>query len=480
MNADVNDGASEPDGGGGSVRPASTDHPASTEQTTRYAERMFPAPVDPGIAQPDRAVASVRSGVDTVHTGAWRSERWYQGGGRIGEKAVESIVVYPPTRGLQTQGDPFEPVKIGVLIDMEIGQLLADWIDSTILAVEDSLNEGIYDRPIEIFTVDARGLPWENYRKVRQGYQRLVDQGCVVVLGPMISDNSVNLRDTINATGVPCLGWTGAVRFYGEYCFTVANGDIPTESVMGANWCAEQGYQRVGFFWERGSSGGDYSGYFRSAAANVGLDVVKEVVLGPNPRGLSDHLATMRHQGAQALVYMGYGYSTFHFARSFAEIGWDPPRFMGTAFMFYSNSNEWAEGLEGWHGVDQLGEDGANPNYDAMLERFGARFGRVSRNVVVALGYDTARAAMLGIGNASIAVPAEVKSGLEQIKWMPCANGGPGCYLTFAPYDHRGYKGDFLTIRKLSGGELEFKGYYRPQWPSNRSSPMLASQPAVD
>ncbi len=55
---------------------------------------------------------------------------------------------------------------------------------------------------------------------------------------------------------------------------------------------------------------------------------------------------------------------------------------------------------------------------------------------------------------------------------MPCTNGGPGCYLTFAPYDHRGYKGDFLTIRKLSGGDLEFKGYFRPEWPANQDSPL--------
>lgn len=443
------------------------------DEATRYAERMFPAPLDHGIARPDRAVATVSSGVDTATTGQWRNERWYQGGGRIGEKAVESIVVYPPTRGLETQGDPFEPVKIGVLIDMELGQLLADWIDATILAVEDSLNEEIYDRPIEIFTVDARGLPRENYRKVQHGYQRLVEHGCVVVLGPMISDNSVALRDMVNATGVPCLGWTGAVRFFGEYCFTVANGDIPTEPFLGAHWCADQGHRRVGFFWERGSSGGDYADYFRQAARQVGLEIVKEVSLGPNPRGLADHLATMRAQGAEAVVYMGYGYATFHFARAFEALGWDPPRFMGTAFMFYSNSNEWAEGLEGWHGVDQLGEDGSNPNYDAMLERFERRFGRVSRNVVVALGYDTARAAMLGIGNASIPTPREVKEGLERVKWMPCTNGGPGCYLTFAPYDHRGYKGDFLTIRELRGGELAFRGYHRPQWPSNRSSPLL-------
>ena len=55
---------------------------------------------------------------------------------------------------------------------------------------------------------------------------------------------------------------------------------------------------------------------------------------------------------------------------------------MGTAFMFYSNTNEWAEGLEGWHGVDQLGEDGMNPNYNAMMERFEQRFGHKSGNVV--------------------------------------------------------------------------------------------------
>lgn len=439
----------------------------------RFADRMFPAPVDHGIALPDRAVSTVRSGTDTAAAGDYRNERWYQGSGRIGEKAVESIVIYPPTGGVVGQGDPFEPVRIGLLIDMDLGQLLADTIDPIILAVEDALNEGIYDRPVEIVTADARGLPRENYLKVRKGYQKLVDAGCVVVIGPFISDNSLNLRDTINATGVPCLGWTGTTRFYGEYCFTVANGDIPTEGGMAANWCFQNGYEKVGFFWEQGSSGDLYADYFRTAARQYGLEIVKEVQLGPNPRGFQRHLETMREQGAESIVYMGYGYSTFRFAEAFKALDWDPPRFMGTAFMFYSNSNKWAEGLEGWHGVDQLGEDGANPNYEAMLQRFEARFGRVSRNVVVALSYDTARAAIHGIGNALIATPEQVKAGLEKIKWMPCTNGGPGCYLTYAEYDHRGYKGDFLTIRELRDGELHFRGYHRPTWPSNTRSPLL-------
>jgi ABC-type branched-subunit amino acid transport system substrate-binding protein len=446
----------------------------TTQDGPRYSGRMFPAPADHGIAQPDRAVSTVRSGTDTAAADDYQNEAWYQGSGRIGEKAVESIVVYPPTQGVQSQGDPFEPVKIGILIDMDLGQLLADLMDPVMLAIEDALNEGIYERPVEIVTVDARGLPRENYLKVRQGYRRLVDEGCVVVIGPFISDNSVNLRETVNSTGIACLGWTGTTRFFGEYCFTVANGDIPTEGGMAAHWCFQHGYAKVGFFWEQGSSGDLYSDYFRAAARRYELEIVKEVQLAPNPRDFQRHLATMRDQGAQAIVYMGYGYSTFHFAKAFAELGWDPPRFMGTAFMFYSNSNKWAEGLDGWHGVDQLGEDGANPNYEAMLERFEARFGRISRNVVVALSYDTARAAILGIGNARIATPEEVKIGLEKIKWMPCTNGGPGCYLTFAEYDHRGYKGDFLTVRELRGGELHFRGYHRPTWPSNTRSPLLS------
>jgi branched-chain amino acid transport system substrate-binding protein len=455
---------------------ATDEEPQSTHSTgAQYAERLFPGPVDHGIAREDRAVSTVESGVDTARVGAWQNDLWYQGGGRIGEKAVESIVVYPPTRGVVSQGDPFEPVKIGILVDMDIGQLLADWIDSTILAIEDALNEGVYDRPVEIFTVDARGLPRENYRKVRAGYLKLVEEGCVVIAGPMISDNAVNLRDLINETGVACLAWTGAVRYFGEYCFTVANGDIPSESTMGANWCRQNGYTKVGFFWERGSSGEDYANYFRVASQNAGVEVLREVSLGPNPRNFQESVAAMREAGAEAIVYMGYGYSTFNFAKAFKALDWDPPRFMGTAFMFYSNSNAWAEGLEGWHGVDQLGEDGTNPNYEAMLERFNKRFGRISRNVVVALSYDTARAAILGIANASIAIPAEVKLGLERIKWMPCTNGGPATYLTFAAYDHRGYKGDFLTIRELRGGELHFRGYYRPQWPSNTDSPLLGA-----
>ena len=444
----------------------------ASEGRPEYAERMFPAPVDLGIAEPDRAVSSVAHGTSTYLEGqGGAGTSWFEGGGQLGERAVQGITIYPPTGGVATQGDPFEPVKIGVLVDMDLGQLLADWIDPTILAIEDAMNEGLHGRgPVQLVVADARGLPRENYRKVREGYRWLVDQGCVVVLGPMISDNSLVLQDLANELKVPCVGWTGAHRFASEYCFTVANGDIPTEGVMCAQWLKARGTEKVGMFWEQGSSGRDYADYFRDTALQLGLKVMREVKLEPNPRGLREDLSLMRDLGVEGLYYGGYGYATFHFADALIELAWDPPRVMGTAFMFYSNSNRWAEGLEGWHGVDQLGEDGANPNYNAMIDRFQKRFGRSTRNVVVALAYDTARVAIHGIANAAIPEPRWVKEGLERIRWMPATNGGPGTYVQFGPWDHKGYKGDFLTIRELRGGELRFDGYHRPEWPSNRPS----------
>jgi ABC-type branched-subunit amino acid transport system substrate-binding protein len=298
----------------------------------------------------------------------------------------------------------------------------------------------------------------------------LVEQGCVVILGPMISDNSITLQDTVDKTGVPVIGWTGAHKFASEYCFTVANGDIPSEGVICAHWLKNQGLKRVGLFWEAGSSGRDYADYFRYTALQLGLTITREVMIEPNPRGLDEALREMKALGTEGIYYGGYGYACFHFGPALKALNWDPPKIMGTAFMFYSNTNRWEEGIDGWHGTDQLAAPGTNPNYEAMIRRFEARFGRKTKNVVVALAYDTARAAIHGIANAKIPIPKEVKEGLERIRWMPCTNGGPATYVTFGPGDHKGYKGDFLVIWELRDKKLTFKEYIRPQWPSNLNS----------
>jgi branched-chain amino acid transport system substrate-binding protein len=63
--------------------------------------------------------------------------------------------------------------------------------------------------------------------------------------------------------------------------------------------------------------------------------------------------------------------------------------------------------------------------------------------------------------------------GMEGIRWMPPTNAGSATDIRFGPHDRKGYnrkgyKGGFVTIRELCGGELRFDGSRRPQRPSNR------------
>ena len=134
---------------------------------------MFPAPVDLGIAQPDRAVSSVTHGTEAYLDGQRRRGRraGTRAAASAADRAVQGITIYPPTGGVQTQGDPFEPVKIGILIDMDLNQLLADWIDPTILAIEDALNEGVWARGPD--PARHRRRPRPAPRELPQGHRRL-------------------------------------------------------------------------------------------------------------------------------------------------------------------------------------------------------------------------------------------------------------------------------------------------------------------
>ena len=166
---------------------------------------MFPAPVDLGIAEPDRAVSSVTHGTEAWLTGEGRrGQAWYEGGGSASDQAVQGIVDLPADR---RRPDPGRPVRAGEDRDPHRHgpRPAARRLDRP----DDPRHRGRAQRrrlgsgPVQLVIADARGLPRENYRKVIDGYRWLVEQGCVVVLGPMISDNSLILQATADEIGVP-------------------------------------------------------------------------------------------------------------------------------------------------------------------------------------------------------------------------------------------------------------------------------------
>ena len=99
-------------------------------------------------------------------------------------------------------GYTFAPVKIGVLIDMDMGTK-EDFLAALRFAFDEALADKVITRPVELLVKEAIGLPRLEAKNTIDGYLALVRDGVLCTIGPLITDNSLALAPVINATGVP-------------------------------------------------------------------------------------------------------------------------------------------------------------------------------------------------------------------------------------------------------------------------------------
>ena len=356
-------------------------------------------------------------------------------------------------------GLQFAPVKVGVLIDLDMGTK-DDFVATLRFGFDEAYDHGIITRPVELIVKEAIGLPRLEAKNSIDGYLDLVRQGVLCSIGPLITDNSLALAPVINATGVPAVTWTGTDRYFGEFCFNLGNGGLAEEATMMATWIRRRGYKTVGMIHEISPGGIEYATNFRYAAAREGLDILIESYTTQIPDDLEAILRKIRDQEPDCLAYLGYGYPTILMAPMFTRLAWNPPRVMTTAFQFCYAKPEWMAALEGWYGIDQMCED--NPRLRPMFDRFAARIGKRRDHTVTALSYDTARLIAEGIARANLLTPKGLKEGLEKVRLLPAVNGGPRTHMSLGPYDHKAYKGDWLVVRKIEGGKTVFVELYEP------------------
>ena len=356
-------------------------------------------------------------------------------------------------------GLPFAPVKVGVLIDIDMGTK-DDFLAMLRFAFDEAYEAGTITRAVELVVKEAIGLPRLEAKNTIDGYLDLVREGVLCTIGPLITDNSLALAPVINQAGVPAITWTGTERYHGEYCFNLGNGGLAEEAAIMATWIRRAGHTTVGMIHEISPGGVEYASNFRYYAAQEGLDILIEAYTTQIPEDLEGILRKIRDQRVDCLAYLGYGYPTILMAPMFARLGWNPPRIMTTAFQFCYAKPEWMAALEGWYGVDQMCE--ANPLLRALLDRFAAHRGKRCDHTVTALSYDTARLVAEGIARANLLTPKGLKEGLERVRLLPAANGGPRTHMSLGPWDHKAYKGDWLLIRKIQGGRTVFVDLHDP------------------
>ena len=352
-----------------------------------------------------------------------------------------------------------EPVKIGWLgsaLDGPGGGF--DKIHR--LAFDEALEQGLLERPYEFVIDPEGGLPQGSAKNAIDGFRSLVDAGCIVVAGAYSSDNAMVVGPYANELQVPLVSWCGTERFSGEYCFRLGNGDCGGDAALVVNWLKRNGHLRAAVLSEVSPNGEEYFRYFRQECRRHGVSIAAVETVGQQPPDLAGNLNSLRDVGADALVYMGYGVlaASGQLRAALDQLGWDPPRIMGTAFMFYLMG---LDKFEGWVGVDQWCPE--NPLVDKFHQRFVARYGEeppMWPNAIPVLAYDTARLLVEALYRASVLTGWGVKEGIEKIRFMPAATGGPRTHIAGGPGDHQLFKGDWLHYGRVRDGKLEFVGFF--------------------
>ena len=120
-----------------------------------------------------------------------------------------------------------EPIRIGVLMDY----VPADWegfedgyesypdiFDSFRLVADEYVDAGKLDRPVEFVFRLCNGLPRGRFDNVLKAYRELVSEGCLIIFGPVISENAVPLREYVEQDGVvPIIVMAASESALGEW-----------------------------------------------------------------------------------------------------------------------------------------------------------------------------------------------------------------------------------------------------------------------
>ena len=342
------------------------------------------------------------------------------------------------------------PLKVGLLNDYPTrAKTDNDTVDTIRMILDEAVDSGLIDRPVELVQRDVIGLPNGTYKAVERAFDELVDEGCLVIFGPYVSDNAVPLRAHVDKTAeVPIIILSGSESALGEWCFALNNGSMPEEPRMLASVLVGDGHRRIAIARESSLIGKEYLHYAERAYADAGLHLVATVAIPQVEADKGDAVAALREANPDAIVHVGFGHGLWGFNDALSAANWDPPRYTTTAFEMAHINEDWMRHLAGWIGLDSYDE--RNEVGQAFLDRFAARYGRRPGYFMPCLCHDVATVIAHGLGGARPLTGAGVKDAMEDIKLIPSASGAPGTCLRFGRYIRQGWMGvDYLVARRV-------------------------------
>ena len=347
-----------------------------------------------------------------------------------------------------------EPIKVGYLMDLRLPpeypkELRDDLTLPFELVFRQGLEQRLIDRPIQIVYREVEGLPKGSVKAVIDAFGELVDEGCILVFGPNITDNAVPTREAIEERfRVPAISVTGSEEWLGEWTFSFSMGSMADEPIFWTDLLARDGHTEVGVLMEQSLVGESYVRSFRRACAHKGIRIVAEATIAQTAQDVDSAIRSLYDAKASAIVHCGFGFGVVRATPVLASLGWDPPRFTGTAFQ-----NAWLhpimwKSLLGWTGLDQYDE--GNPVGQRFLDQFEAAYGRRPQYCVPVVNRDVAATLLRAFADAHPLSPRGVKEALERVKMLPAASGAPGTRVSFGKWTRRAWVGaGYLVARRL-------------------------------
>ena len=347
-----------------------------------------------------------------------------------------------------------EPIKLGYLFDFKLPEsfpqeMRNDLRQSFELVFKEGYQQGIIDRPAEIIFKEVEGLPKGTVKAVIDAYEELVNEGCLIVFGPAISDNAEPVKQAIEERfHVPAISVCGSEDWLGKWTFSLPQGSLTDEPIFWAEQISNLGHKTVGVLYEKSIPGETYIRNFRSACQRYGLQIVAEADIHQTAKDVSAALAKVHAANPDALVHCGFGFGIVYVNQELKKLNWNPPRFMGTAFQnAWINPVMW-NAISGWVGIDQYDE--SNQVGQDFLDRYQQEYGRRPEYCVPVVNRDLATVLLHAFADAHPLSPQGVRDALERVKMLPAASGAPGTKLCFGNWIHRGWMGSgYLVARQL-------------------------------
>ena len=339
-------------------------------------------------------------------------------------------------------------VRVGVLNDMgDLGAAsddIANWLERE---VETLRARGRIAQSVEFCHAYGLGLPTGTAEAIEHAYQELVDQDVALIVGPGIDDNALVIAPLAERLRVPTIHWTGAERARGKYMFQVQASSHEEEGLLIARHLSRLGARRLGVAYDISPTGTRYLRALENEAAALGLDLCACEGISPVSHDADEIGAALLASEPDAVVYLGIGVAAPALARSLAGRGWQGPRMMNTAGL-RGYRDDFAKECDGWRYVGTHSD--GNRTLQALCDQLDVP---ASGRAAAAKGHDLGRLVAEGIARARDVSREGLRLGLEQVKWLPAAQGEEGTLLSFGVHDHAGLHGRYLVVRQWHDGQ---------------------------